>query len=282
VNTSVHEIRIDDSSRYPPYEFLHEDDPSRQYQTNSDISYYITPHNSSLTKLTKNTHVPEVITSNEQNTPYIEDVEGPPNLINTKGTQEQEVQNELINNQPTKESLWNNIETLVSITKLSVPEMTQSQITNHASTSMLIRSMATKLTTASACECLFADFLSEIEPKKVSEALKHPGWVNAKQEELNQFYRNKVWTLVPLPYGKIAIGSKWVLRNKKDELETIIRNKPRLVAQDFSLEEGIDYDENLCTSGKDGGHQNLPCFFHLHELQSLLDGCQKCHPEWKT
>ncbi|GJX88602.1 retrovirus-related pol polyprotein from transposon TNT 1-94 [Tanacetum coccineum] len=46
---------------------------------------------------------------------------------------------------------------------------------------MLTRSMATKLTAASASECLFADFLSEIEPQKVSEALKHPGWVDAMQ-----------------------------------------------------------------------------------------------------
>ncbi|GJX96747.1 hypothetical protein Tco_0352545, partial [Tanacetum coccineum] len=38
---------------------------------------------------------------------------------------------------------------------------------------MLTRSMATKLTAASASECLFADFLSKIELKKVSEALKH-------------------------------------------------------------------------------------------------------------
>nr|GEX01459.1 retrovirus-related Pol polyprotein from transposon TNT 1-94 [Tanacetum cinerariifolium] len=35
---------------------------------------------------------------------------------------------------------------------------------------MLTRSKAAKLIAASANECLFADFLSEIEPKKVSEA----------------------------------------------------------------------------------------------------------------
>ncbi|GKE84806.1 retrovirus-related pol polyprotein from transposon TNT 1-94, partial [Tanacetum coccineum] len=52
------------------------------------------------------------------------------------------------------------------------------------------------------------DFLSKIEPKKVSEALKHPGWIDAMQEELNPFYRNKVWTRIPLPYGKIAIVDK--------------------------------------------------------------------------
>ncbi|GJT83153.1 retrovirus-related pol polyprotein from transposon TNT 1-94 [Tanacetum coccineum] len=110
---------------------------------------------------------------------------------------------------------------------------------------MLIRSMAAKLTAVSASECLFADFFYKREPKKVYEALKHLGWVDAMQEELNQFYRNKVWTLVPLPYGKIAIGSKWVSSNKKDELRTVIKNKARLVAQGFSQEEGIDYEETF-------------------------------------
>nr|GEV31744.1 retrovirus-related Pol polyprotein from transposon TNT 1-94 [Tanacetum cinerariifolium] len=65
------------------------------------------------------------------------------------------------------------------------------------------------------------------------------------QEELNRFYRNKVWTLVPLPYGKIAIGSKWVFRNKKDEHGTTTKNKARLVAQGYTHEEGIDYDETF-------------------------------------
>ncbi|GJX94548.1 hypothetical protein Tco_0349134 [Tanacetum coccineum] len=62
---------------------------------------------------------------------------------------------------------------------------------------MLTRAMAKQLSAASAHECLFVDFLSEEEPKKVSEALKHLGWVDAMQDELNQFARNKVWTLVP-------------------------------------------------------------------------------------
>ncbi|GKE46538.1 retrovirus-related pol polyprotein from transposon TNT 1-94 [Tanacetum coccineum] len=51
--------------------------------------------------------------------------------------------------------------------------------------------MVAKFTIALISECLFADFLSKIEPKKVSEALKHPGWVDVIQEELNQFYINK-------------------------------------------------------------------------------------------
>ncbi|GKG02558.1 hypothetical protein Tco_0310194, partial [Tanacetum coccineum] len=50
---------------------------------------------------------------------------------------------------------------------------------------MLTRAMAEELGAASAHECLFVDFLSEEEPKKVYEALQHPGWVDPMQDELN-------------------------------------------------------------------------------------------------
>ncbi|GJV35657.1 putative ribonuclease H-like domain-containing protein [Tanacetum coccineum] len=46
-----------------------------------------------------------------------------------------------------------------------------------------------------------------------------------------------------LPYGKKAIGTKWVYRNKQDERGVVVRNKARLVAQGHRQEEGIDYDE---------------------------------------
>ncbi|GKA59442.1 putative ribonuclease H-like domain-containing protein [Tanacetum coccineum] len=63
------------------------------------------------------------------------------------------------------------------------------------------------------------------------------------QKELLQFKIQKVWTLVNLPYGKKAIGTKWVYRNKKDKRGIVVRNKARLVAQGYKQEEGIDYDE---------------------------------------
>nr|GEU68599.1 retrovirus-related Pol polyprotein from transposon TNT 1-94 [Tanacetum cinerariifolium] len=107
------------------------------------------------------------------------------------------------------------------------------------------RAMANQLSAALAYECLFVDFLSKEEPKKVSEALKHPGWVDAMQDELNLFARNKVWTLVPAPYGKTIIGSRWVYRNKRDETRIVIKNKARLVAQGYNQQEGIDYDETF-------------------------------------
>nr|GFB79134.1 putative reverse transcriptase, RNA-dependent DNA polymerase [Tanacetum cinerariifolium] len=46
-----------------------------------------------------------------------------------------------------------------------------------------------------------------------------------------------------LPYGKRAIDTKWVYKNKKDERGIVIRNKARLVAQGHTQEEGIDYEE---------------------------------------
>ncbi|GJY82785.1 putative ribonuclease H-like domain-containing protein, partial [Tanacetum coccineum] len=46
-----------------------------------------------------------------------------------------------------------------------------------------------------------------------------------------------------LPFGKKAIGTKWVYRNNKDERGVVVRNKARLVAQGYRQEEGIDYDE---------------------------------------
>ncbi|GJV34584.1 putative ribonuclease H-like domain-containing protein [Tanacetum coccineum] len=91
--------------------------------------------------------------------------------------------------------------------------------------------------------CLFACFLSQLEPTSIAKALKDPDWVAAMQEEMQQFINQKVWKLVPLPHGKHAIGTKWILKNKRDARGIVVRNKARLVAQGHRQEEGIDYDE---------------------------------------
>ncbi|GJV01639.1 retrovirus-related pol polyprotein from transposon TNT 1-94 [Tanacetum coccineum] len=91
--------------------------------------------------------------------------------------------------------------------------------------------------------CLFSCFLSQEEPKKIFDALKDPSWVEAMQEELLQFKIQNVWVLVDCPKGVRPIGTKWVLKNKRDERGIVIRNKARLVAQRYTQEEGIDYEE---------------------------------------
>ncbi|GJX89059.1 putative ribonuclease H-like domain-containing protein [Tanacetum coccineum] len=77
----------------------------------------------------------------------------------------------------------------------------------------------------------------------ISQALEDESCVEAMQEELLQFKLHKVWILVDFPFGKKAIGTKWVFRNKRDERSIVVKNKASLVAQGFRQEEGIDYYE---------------------------------------
>ncbi|KAD3640341.1 hypothetical protein E3N88_29564 [Mikania micrantha] len=58
-----------------------------------------------------------------------------------------------------------------------------------------------------------------------------------------QFQKLKVWNLVPLPKGKLPIGTSWVFRNKRDNSRVITWNKARLVIQGFYQQEGIYYEE---------------------------------------
>ncbi|TYJ99745.1 F5J5.1 [Cucumis melo var. makuwa] len=74
-------------------------------------------------------------------------------------------------------------------------------------------------------------YVSAIEPTSIENALKDEYWINSMQEELLQFNRNNVWTLVHKPDGVNVIGTKWIFKNKTDEFGSVIRNKAHLVAQ---------------------------------------------------
>ncbi|GJV91823.1 putative ribonuclease H-like domain-containing protein [Tanacetum coccineum] len=118
------------------------------------------------------------------------------------------------------------------------------------------------------------------EPKKVIQALKDPSWIEAMQEELLQFKLQQVWTLVDLPHGKRAIDTKWVYKNKKDERGIMIRNKARLVAQGYTQEEGIDYDEVFALLAR---IKAIRLFLALCSSKnfSIPDGCEESISIWK-
>nr|GEV40760.1 putative ribonuclease H-like domain-containing protein [Tanacetum cinerariifolium] len=59
------------------------------------------------------------------------------------------------------------------------------------------------------------------------------------EEEMQQFKFQNVWVLVDLPEGKYAIGTKWILKNKRDSRGIGVRNKARLVTQGHRQEEGF-------------------------------------------
>jgi hypothetical protein len=85
-------------------------------------------------------------------------------------------------------------------------------------------------------------FVSSVEPFKVEEALQDPDWVLAMQEELNNFKRNEVWSLVPCLKQNV-VGTKWVFRNKQDEHRVVTRNKAQLVAKGYAQVTGLDFEE---------------------------------------
>nr|GFA11528.1 hypothetical protein [Tanacetum cinerariifolium] len=57
------------------------------------------------------------------------------------------------------------------------------------------------------------------------------------QDELHQFDILQVWKLVDKPFGKKLIKLKRLWKNEKDEDQTVIRNKARLLAKGYAQEE---------------------------------------------
>ncbi|GJU16959.1 putative ribonuclease H-like domain-containing protein [Tanacetum coccineum] len=93
--------------------------------------------------------------------------------------------------------------------------------------------------------CYFDAFLSSVEPKNYKEALKESCWIEAMQEELNEFERLEVWELVPRPDRAMIITLKWIFKVKLDELRGVLNNKARLVERGYRQEEGIDFEESF-------------------------------------
>nr|GEX93810.1 retrovirus-related Pol polyprotein from transposon TNT 1-94 [Tanacetum cinerariifolium] len=60
------------------------------------------------------------------------------------------------------------------------------------------------------------------------DALTQSFWIEAMQEELNEFER-----------------LEWIYKVKLDELGGILKNKDRLVARGYRQEEGIDFEESF-------------------------------------
>ena len=54
----------------------------------------------------------------------------------------------------------------------------------------------------------YSCYLSQVEPKKVEETLQDESQVEAMHDELLQFQRNDIWTLVPKLEGEHIIGTK--------------------------------------------------------------------------
>jgi hypothetical protein len=102
------------------------------------------------------------------------------------------------------------------------------------------------------------------------------------QEELNNFKRNEVWSLVERPKQNI-IGTKWILRNKQDEYGVVTRNKAWLVAKYYSQVKGLYFDktftpidrlESICMLLTYATHHDFK-FYQMYVKSVFLNGLIK-------
>nr|GFD34565.1 Gag-Pol polyprotein [Tanacetum cinerariifolium] len=93
--------------------------------------------------------------------------------------------------------------------------------------------------------CMFALTVSQTEPKNIKEAMADSVWIESMQEELYQFDRLDVWELVDRPLCKNVINMKWLWKNNRDEENTVIQKKSRLVDKGYAQKEGIDFEESF-------------------------------------
>ncbi|GJZ02674.1 retrovirus-related pol polyprotein from transposon TNT 1-94 [Tanacetum coccineum] len=254
---AVDNINIAKNERYPPDEYLHPYEPSQRYQTNSNDVSFIEPYECPELVVLETEVSFDQNGQTNQNDQYVQNDEilNDDHSEHSNHTNDEQIIDKLSNTKDIQisehsssprvkdTSVQNTIPIPnpplpIPLVVTPAPQDRWSQdnhielvnITGNPGAGMLIRAIAKELGAASAHECLFVDFLYEEEPKKVFDALQHLGWVDAMQDKLNQFAKNKVWTLVPVPYGKTIIGSKWVFRNKRDETRSVIKIKERLVA----------------------------------------------------
>ena len=112
------------------------------------------------------------------------------------------------------------------------------------------------------------------EPMTVSEALKGKHavqWQDAINSEYNSLMRNDTWELVPPSKDKKVIGSKWVLKVKRNENGHVDKFKARLVAQGYSQTYGIDYEDVFSPVAKYSAIRTLLALanaynFEIHQL----------------
>nr|GEY27157.1 integrase, catalytic region, zinc finger, CCHC-type, peptidase aspartic, catalytic [Tanacetum cinerariifolium] len=127
---------------------------------------------------------------------------------------------------------------------IPIPETKDHPLENIIS--QLARAVSTRLQLhEQALFCYYDDFLTSVEPKTYKDALTKSCWIEAMQEELNEFERLEVWELIPRLDKVMVITLKWIYKVKLDELGGILKHKAHLVARGYRQEEGIDFEESF-------------------------------------
>ncbi|GKC60102.1 retrovirus-related pol polyprotein from transposon TNT 1-94 [Tanacetum coccineum] len=141
--------------------------------------------------------------------------------------------------------------------------------------------------------CYYDAFLTAVEPKMYKDALTQSCWIEAMQEELNEFERLRVWELVPRPDKVMVITLKCIYKVKLDKLGGILTNKARLVARGYHQEEGIDFEESFAPTVFLNGNLREEVYvsqldgfvdpdnpYHMYKLKKALYGLKQAPHAW--
>ncbi|GJZ29813.1 putative ribonuclease H-like domain-containing protein, partial [Tanacetum coccineum] len=127
--------------------------------------------------------------------------------------------------------------------------------------------------------CYYDAFLTSVEPKNYKDALTQACWIEAMQEELNEFERLEVWELVPRLDKVMVITLKWIYKVKLDELGGILKeSRLRLVAHGYrsrkrhSLKQAFTREVYVSQPNEFVDQDNLN---HVYKLKKALYGLKQ-------
>jgi Reverse transcriptase (RNA-dependent DNA polymerase) len=94
-----------------------------------------------------------------------------------------------------------------------------------------------------------------------------PEWLASMHDELDSIMSNDVYDLVEPPENCNIVGSKWVLKYKRNACGEIERRKSRLVAQGFSQKPGVDFHDLYSPTGHQATFRMLLLYAAKYDLE---------------
>lgn len=125
---------------------------------------------------------------------------------------------------------------------------------------------------------IWSTMVDNDEPRSVKEALSGPNrerWQAAIDKELSNLMSKGTWSDVKKPVDRKTIGSRWILRVKRDALGEVVKFKARLVAQGFSQVPGVDFEETYAPVGRTTSLRimlTISAFMNLEIQQADVEG----------
>ena len=120
-------------------------------------------------------------------------------------------------------------------------------------------------------ECFMSEYLTaENEEQSLKEALggnNSKEWKEALDAEYSSLIGNETWELVPPLKDANIVGSKWVLKVKRDADGNINRNKARLVAQGYSQTQRLDYEDVFSPVARYSSIRTLLALANKYDLE---------------